>query len=587
MDRGAHIGIRIWGFALILGAVLAALWLRSDWAALSHGRLPDNDDMARLSQVRDWLSGQSFTDLVQHRLGAHDSGSMHWSRLGDLGIAGWVLILRPLLGAAQADIWAAILWPPTLFILYLGLSARLATRLAGRDHAVTALLVAAFAFPAITMFVPGRIDHHGLQIVLVLALVEAVLRPPEWRSGALIGALIAASLAIGLETAPQCVVAMAALFILWVRDGMAERARIAAMAIALGGLTLGWMLAARPAIWSPLWCDGFTPASTDATYLATGYWLLIAAATPRVRDWRTRLGVGAIGGIVVLAVVYQTSSVCLSGPYGATDPLLRRLWMDRIVEAEGLFAQGNAAIPIAFGALPIIATLATAWCAATTRGARWMVQLGFIAMALLVTLFQVRGAAMAAALASPALAVMIQHARAAANRPGGALRLIAAWLGSAGLFWSIAGHAAGGAGSPGKPLPKGAACTDAETIEQLRTLPTSTIIAPMDVGAYIIGMTPHRVLAAPYHRNNLGNRAAYDFWLSRPDEARVIANAWHADYVLACPNAFGGIDLNVEGPGGMAQRLEAGKALDWLVPVPLKASQGHLYRVLPAPPSHR
>ena len=210
MIDDARLGPKLWAFAIALGATLAALWTWSNWTDLSHLQLPDTDDMARLQQVRDWLAGQRFGDLVQHRLGDGVTGSLHWSRLADLGIAAWMVALRPILGE-RGDLWAAILWPATLYILFLGQSARLALRLAGRAAAGPAIIIAALAFPAISMFVPGRIDHHGLQIVLTLLLVDAVLHPPSARSGMMAGLLAALSLAIGLETAPQVACAMAAI----------------------------------------------------------------------------------------------------------------------------------------------------------------------------------------------------------------------------------------------------------------------------------------------------------------------------------------------------------------------------------------
>lgn len=586
MESSARIGGKIWIFAVLAGALLAGLWLRTDWAALSHGRLPDNDDMMRLAQVRDWIGGQRFRDLVQHRLGTGNSGSMHWSRIGDFGIAGWMLILRPLLGQMRGDIWAAILWPATLFIVYLAMSARLAARLCGRDHAAIALLVAAFAFPATAMFAPGRIDHHGLQIVLIVMLVEAVLRPPDWRGGAWAGGLIAASLAIGLETAPQCAVAMAVLFVLWVRDGTGERARAAAFACALGVMTLLWLMVARPEIWPAGLCDGFTPASSAAVFIASAFWLSLAILTPWLKDRRVRLAAGALLGIAGLAFAYRTSSVCLTGPYGAVDPLLRRLWIDRIEEARGLFARETPGVAIAFGGLPIAAMLASAAFLWREKTQGWAILLAFLAMGVSVTLFQVRGAAVAAALAAPAMAHLVIIGRRKAGRPYGTAILASAWLASGGLFYAIAGHVADGADSPGRHA-GGAGCTDAATLEQIGALPRGTMIAPVDAGAYIIGLTPHRVLAASYHRNNTGNRAAYDFWLSPPDRARDVAERWHADYVLACPDAFGGIDLSREGPGGMAILLDRGEPPAWLVPIALTGSRGRLYRVLRSEAAHR
>lgn len=126
--------------AIALAVLLGALWLHHGWREVARGVLPDSDDMVRMAQVRDWLGGQRFTDLSQHRLGLDGSGALHWSRLGDMGIALWILALRPLLGTASAEIWAAILYPVTLFALALIATGRLARRVGhGADPRIAIL----------------------------------------------------------------------------------------------------------------------------------------------------------------------------------------------------------------------------------------------------------------------------------------------------------------------------------------------------------------------------------------------------------------------------------------------------------------
>ncbi len=577
MDMRARLGWTRWALALALTLVLGALWLRNDWAALSQGVLPDSDDMVRLAQVRDWLGGQSFTDLTQHRLGVDGSGTLHWSRIGDFGIVAWIVALRPLLGSAQAEIWAAILWPLTLLFVMLMMSAQLAMRLGTRTHAPLAILIAAFAFPAITMFVPGRIDHHGLQIVLTLALLDALLRAPGAAAGAIMGLVTAAMLAVGLETAPIVAAAMAVLAIMWLADGAQERGRTLVFGLTLGGATLGWLAIAKTDVWPQGWCDGFTPASSGATFAIAAFWIVLAAATPLARTARGRIGLATLFAIPVLISLSKTSVVCVTGPYGPLDPVLARLWLAHVEEARGLFADGIGKA-LAFGGLAMAGAVISSVMALRTRTRGWLVLLAFQAMALAVTLFQLRGAAIAAALAAPALAMLIAQAR----QRGTILGIALAWIVSAGLAWNMIGRALD---RPPTAIPlaraAGADCTAPETLAQLRSIPSGRIVSTIDAGAYILGATAHSVIAAPYHRNNIGNRAAYDFWLAPPAAARAIAARVQADYVLACPDAFGGVDLKREGPGGMAEILQQGRIPDWLSPVPLADSAARLYRVLP------
>ena len=156
--------------ALALACVLTAVWTWRDWANLAALRLPDADDVMRLQQIRDWLGGQAFGDLTQHRLGA--SGvPMHWSRLADLVPGAIIWCLQGVIGRHGAELIAVIAWPAMLLAAAIALTGRIARIVGGDEVAAPAMVVAAIAYPASTLFVPGRIDHHGLQLVLLLVAV--------------------------------------------------------------------------------------------------------------------------------------------------------------------------------------------------------------------------------------------------------------------------------------------------------------------------------------------------------------------------------------------------------------------------------
>jgi hypothetical protein len=53
--------------------------------------------------------------------------------------------------------------------------AAIARRLAGRAGATIAFLFVALGLPAFQHFIPGRIDHHNVQIALAVLLVAATI----------------------------------------------------------------------------------------------------------------------------------------------------------------------------------------------------------------------------------------------------------------------------------------------------------------------------------------------------------------------------------------------------------------------------
>ena len=115
-----------------------------------------------------WLGGQGWFDLVQHRFDpAHGGGNIHWSRLVDLPIAGIILLVKPLVGGADAERIAVAMAPllPLLVLMFaLSLTMKRLVHDRGWPLPVIGLLC---AYSTIGMFAPLRIDHHGWQLALL------------------------------------------------------------------------------------------------------------------------------------------------------------------------------------------------------------------------------------------------------------------------------------------------------------------------------------------------------------------------------------------------------------------------------------
>lgn len=535
--------IRLRSDALIataLAAILGAIWTGKDWAALSVLRLPDTDDGMRLQQIRDWLGGQAFADLTQYRLGA--GVPMHWSRVADLVPAGSILTLTPILGRHGAELATVIVWPLILFAVALLLIARIARRLGSEPSAATACIVAAIAYPATTIFLPGRIDHHGLQVVLLLGATLALLGPATVARGAIIGLLAAVSLVVGLETLPLFAVLGAAAIVEWCIAGAYRR-----LAGLGGGAIVGLVLARAifaPLAWTFPACDGFTASAWTAAMIAVLAPIALAAASPILRNRSQRIlaAIVAGGGFGVLALAISPS--CAS-PYGAVDPLLARLWLSQVGEAQSI-AAAPLATTIGYCGLMLAGVPATAYRVFVTRSPGWLVMLGLQLGALAITAMQLRGAYAGAMLSAPALAATI-----VAARTRGTLPLAAAWLASAGMLYPIAARAI----IPTNASPGEGACSTAAVVDALGRLPRGMVMAPIDVGGYGLPATAHRFVAGPYHRNTAGNRAMYRFYLGRRTDAVRIVAQWQVGYVVACPGMPG-----VSTPGTMAGTMASALA---------------------------
>ncbi|UYY57756.1 hypothetical protein [Sphingomonas sp. S2-65] len=553
-QRAPSTFVRDAALALLLAAVLGAAWTIRDWSDLGALRLPDTDDAVRLLQVRDWLAGQAFGDVTQARIGIPPGLAMHWTRAADLGPAALIALLGPLIGGHAATVTAVTLWPITLFAVALALTGSISRALG--SAAATAMAVAALAYPATTLFLPGRIDHHGLQIVLLLALVRAVLGTGKIATGALGGAATALSIAVGLETAPLLAVGGLAITAEWWHGRAGARERMTGYAAALALGLAGAALLFRTSAWSYPACDGFTATAWRAAQALSLGPLALAAASPLLRTRAARSAAVLLVAMAGLAVLWLLGQRC-ADPYGSVDPLVRRLWLAHVGEARPLL-EAPVADAIGYAGLMTVGVVATLWQAIRTRAAGWVVLLAFQLGALAITLVQLRGAYAGAQLAAPALAATI-----AVARSRGVVALAASWLASAGFVYPLAGSIAAPAAGPPSGMEN---CTSPGELARLAKLPGGTAMTSIDIGAFAVVATPHRLVAAPYHRNMAGNAAMYRFFLSEPSASEAIARQLKIDYVVSCPSDFAELGRSA-GVDTLARQLQVGHAPAWLAPV--------------------
>lgn len=574
--------IRDVALAVLLSALLTVAWTYLDWDRLRWLTLPDADDMMRLTQVRDWLAGQATNDWTQHRLAPPLGAPMHWSRINDLGIAGLILGLTPVLGRHGAELGAVLLYPACLFAGAITLSARIARRLWGASAAPIAAILTALASPGTSVFVPGRIDHHALQVVLVQMTVLMLMRAPGTGIGIAAGTAMALSLLIGLETLPQLAGLVGVLALLWIVRGPQERDRLAGFAVGLGGTTGLALLLLRPTYWNPQLCDAFTPATASATLAGAAALALLAAATPWLRRWTGRLAAGAVLGGAVLATTLIVFPGCLAGPYGQMAPFLRVAFLPHIDEANSIFVQRDPARRIALGGLLAVAAAAALW-RAVVRRRRWPRTLPVavvVIVSALLLLSQARAVYIGAPLAAPVMAGLVLVAR----RRGGVVLVIAAWLASVGLSYQLVPALVAGKSAPAKAKAADLSpeiCSAGDVWTQVDLYPAGVTMASTNMASYLIGATHMSTVGASYHRNDRGNMAMYRFFLRDPERSRAIGRAWHVRYVAFCPGDFDEIGVTRTFPNSLATALRGGHAPAWLQSLPLHGARLRFYRVLP------
>src|SRR5262249_37457209 len=118
-----------------------------------------------------------------------------------------------------------------------------------------------------------------------------------------------------------------------------------------------------------------------------------------------------------------------------------------------------------------------------------------------------------------------------------AARAFAAMLLTPALLSAGAIAAVQAAGNP--PAKEGdsrvlAGCFKTASYDQLARLPQGVIATDIDYGSFVLALTPHTVIAAPYHRLADGIMATHRIFTLPPDEVRGVLQRFGATYVVTC-----------------------------------------------------
>lgn len=631
---------REWRWIIVIAWLLIAAYLLNRYAAaIQYLSLSDTDDNMRYLQVRDWLAGQSWWDLRQHRMAPPDGANIHWSRLVDLPIAALMLFFGLFAGQSRAEelaVGVAPLLPMLLLMLALAFIAR---RLSdnGRGHGwFIAMLLPLGAGMGLSMFMPLRVDHHGWQLALTTTALAGLVDRKWTRGGIIAGVASALSVIIGMEMLVYLVGAGALIALRWIfKEGAARRAR--PYALALGGTSaIGYALFASNANRAPV-CDAISPVWVSVLVLSAG--ILYALTLLPLRGWLQRLVAAMIGGAIILAFAWLSWPQCVTDIYGIS-PELQKSWLIYIREAKPIYVQARSSwVPmISLPAAGLLCGLIGCWAARrdSERLWAWATVTLMIAFAIALTFWQIRAGPAAQllaiapvawagwavivtlftgswsrrALAVPAALVLIwassayffypkvanamnsafapannaQSAAASNDRAPTKTNRAVPGNNSANAVLNVAGNA-----KPAEKAPTGARrpevrCRTRPALKPLDQLAPATIFTLVDLGPRVIAVTHHTVIAGPYHRNEDAILDVHHAFDGSPEAFREIAGKRGATYLLYCPGFPEGTIYQRRSPKGFYARLARGETFDFLSPVTLKFPAElpyRLYRIEP------
>jgi len=579
--------LRVFAGWLLISALLVAV----NWPGIAGHRFVGPDDMLRMQQVRDLIAGQSWFDVTQHRLDAPNGGvPMHWSRLVDIPILLVILLAKPFVGMATAEVIAGVVVPLLTLLCLMVLVARVAWFLLGEEETSLSVLAVPLATALLFQFSPMRIDHHAWQIVFALGAVNGLMCRSARTGGTVIGLSLAVGLAISMEELPISAVFLGLLALRWLRDRKDRMWLVYAMqALALG--SVGLFLATRGFGDGIEHCDAVSPF-----HLLMFLWGALALRGLAARNPPSVVVLTIVFAVIAagaVGIVFAMAPGCVGDGFSQVDPLVQELWFTRVKEGMPIY-EGAWYQQVTILLIPVLGLVAA--IALMTRSVGWMRSWWFdyallLLAAILVAVFVKRAGALAAAIAivpfAWMLARMLARTRVIRN-PLARIVALAAFVLLIlpitpgiidGLLPQQVNVAAAAAKSDAHPdetpliaLRPPDPCAIAHVAPALDALPPGETLSLIDQATPLIFYTHRTFVASSHHRGDKAMRFAIEALSAPPEQAHRMLTARGTRYVSICRGS-GEIDLYRDrNPKGLAALLDKGEAPDWLEPIPIATS---------------
>jgi MFS family permease len=433
---------------------------------------------------------------------------MHWSRLLDGGLAGSMALVGLMLPSSRAELVVRTVWPVIWIFPAVISSLAIARNLGDRSAVFLTALLLAVDLSIYQQFLPGRIDHHDIQIVMALAAIACATAASQRTRWAIVaGAATGLGLGIGLEAlAFQALVGANYALRLAGDRRQARSARAYGLTLAITSAAV-FLVQTPPWRWSLSFCDALAFNSTCALVIA-GLGIGVAAQAASRVSTTFRIGLIAFAGAAALGVYFTLDPHCLYGPFAEVDPTVRRLWLDRVQEVQSLAGVFWLDRPAAIGMGVILIMSFTAAMFLLVRakcapGTALALTLACLAFAGVMGIFVWRMTAYAAWFGLPVIGAAASYL--AARRLNNRLLPSAAAI----LFLSpaVVSGAANAVTNAAKPDRSFAfremriqRCFAPAAFVQLQALPPGRVLSEPDIGPFILLFTRDSAFAAPYHR---------------------------------------------------------------------------------------
>ena len=495
--------------------VISAIWLVCatvifiyKWESVSTLSLNDNDDYMRFVQFQDWMTSGHWYLEPMSNFNAADGIVIHWSRFPDLMLS---LVAFPLSFIVEEHLayTISISVVPLLYLLLFSLSCFfLGDHFFGAKYRFFSMMFA-ISSPSIIHFLPGSIDHHNIQLIFaVLFLASTPLNHNQlsqsWRVYAQ-ALLLSLSLWTGLEN----VLLFMIFFVIYtVYYGLVRHewfgyiSKLYACS-ALFGICA--VLLNRP--YDEFFVSKFDEISFVLIILFFCGWLFVNVYHRLMTEDKSLLQKFllfvflAVLFLIPVAMLYPSLSSALFIDY---PPILKVYWLDQVTEAKSIVryvtSQGFFSIEN-YALLVIPATLYPLF--KNKNDHCTILYLIFMFNLALALFWQIRVMRLCFVLAAPLQAYVVLQL--ADYIRSSIIKAVVIFSGAP-LAVAFVILALSPTEEITTTLDRKEQSLSLHKVLKDNDINSHTILSGIETGAPVLAKTDNRIIAAPYHRNIVGNQ---------------------------------------------------------------------------------
>lgn len=563
-----------------------------------HYKLQDPDCYMRLVRVQEFEKTHDWHNSVIYRSNAPYGEELHWTRPFDLLLLAGAKILQPFLGFKKALLIFGIIISPLLqFASALALIWAVSVFFKDIQEKLRLAILFLLQPGSYIPFLAGRPDHHGLLLLFFIIEIGFFLRllyKPSEKNAWILGALLAFSMWLSIESLTVVFLFFAALGVIWISDKEKSLSSITVTAMSLFLFSTVFLIIERPI--SLLTFPEYDRISIVHVLLfALSAFLFLSLTNLERRKllpkyFPSRTALLLLGGGLILGMMGHAFPKFFQGPYAQVDPHAVEVWLRGVKEVRPLFKLGHEPfhrVVIWLGPLFVCLPFLIYKLLKTRRSSKewpmWIFSSVGIAIFASLSFYQIRWVYYASVLLllpfTYVLNLTIQKLK-YLKKPWFALAractiiIFTCGFLTLGILMMLSKKA-----EPKKPT--------ASSIEMCQYLKenfteTQRVATFIDMAAEILYLTPHEVIGSPYHRNGQGIIFINDL-MTAPDDQTALKLLRQRNISLILINTASSYFNLYQKGDTFCRRLVEGKLPLWLKKIDTPenlSSNFHLFKVL-------